>query len=382
MLGSALCKGVGSTWCSVVIAKPRGMRVDHRQKAAIDGSQSRLTEIELVQIAVQIAEVVEHLHAAGLWHGSLQLCMCYVDTHMRVSLFDEYAAACEPLVKAPGQQPDCRCMMSDVWNLGTFILALFTSHESMLRIIEDYMMADLDVGLPSELVPTAVQAIIKYCLDKNPQQRPTAKQVVEHLWQLLTVLSVPTPAVSPGSEVTASVATATSLNELSLHCQLLRVGSSVSKPHSILVVSELVVDPAKRDKMKDRFEDQEVLAQTFAQAFQITMDQGVEYMPLETQSLVSNAVATMMADSSMTAFHKVSDSTYQLLLLSWTMHQLVNPKIIYLSFTKCQYNQSYPEMFDLILKTKCLLPAPCLHVSCGESNLANISVIPKIFCLY
>ncbi|KAI9096543.1 kinase-like domain-containing protein [Phlyctochytrium arcticum] len=144
----------------------------------------------------QIADAVSYLHTRGIVHRDLKDENIVIDSNLHVKLIDFGSAAFEPLHKksqlfdrfqgtiqyaAPeilkGQKYKGR--PSDVWAMGILLYTMLEG-ECPFASSEEAMRGS--ARAPARRVSGECRQLVDWMLEKIPERRPTAEQVLGHSW--------------------------------------------------------------------------------------------------------------------------------------------------------------------------------------------------------
>ncbi|ORX70074.1 kinase-like protein, partial [Linderina pennispora] len=149
---------------------------------------------------VKIIQGLSYLHARDVVHCDLKACNILTTKKGNTKLTD-FGVSLNLKLRKPGDESvvagtpywmapeiimlDGACRASDIWSLGCTIIELLTGKppyadlmqmQAMYRIVEDEL-PPIPEGISEELKDFLMQ-----CFKKDPKERPTAPQLMEHKW--------------------------------------------------------------------------------------------------------------------------------------------------------------------------------------------------------
>ncbi|KAJ2487359.1 Protein kinase of the Mitotic Exit Network [Coemansia sp. RSA 2320] len=152
--------------------------------------------------AVKIIEGLIYLHGRDVVHCDLKACNILTTkqgntklTDFGVSLNlklrkpgDESVVAGTPYWMAPEIiQLDGACMASDIWSLGCTVIELLTGkppYSGLMQMAALYRIVEDDHPPIPEGISEELKDFLLLCFQKNPQDRPTAPELMSHGWTM------------------------------------------------------------------------------------------------------------------------------------------------------------------------------------------------------
>ncbi|CAF0811948.1 unnamed protein product [Adineta ricciae] len=159
--------------------------------AYLVANMSTISIDRTLQIVLDIARVIAHMHKYELVHRDVKARNILLDEHEQVFLADfgtcEHSAENTVMIASPPTPPELSTEHQlsyegtalDIYSLGT-LMYVVAPKQMFLQPTQPITQTDVN-NLDEAVIPNSFRQLMLRCLDADPNKRPTASEVVEQL---------------------------------------------------------------------------------------------------------------------------------------------------------------------------------------------------------